>query len=367
VGALGSRAGVGRELPHVAGEAFMRVVRFHEYGGPEVLRYEEIPDLHPQAGEVLIRVRACGVNHIDVMLRSGRLHLPGQQALPHVLGMEVAGEVVAVGEGVKRVRVGDRVLAAVVTCGECFFCRGGRENLCENRRMLGTHIPGGYAELVAISERGVIPLPDGVEFSEAAAARTAFGTAWHVLIERGRLRPGEVVLITSASSGVGSAGVQIARLAGAHIIATTSTEEKAERIRALGAHEVLLYPKQDVLSEVRRLTDGRGVDLVFDVVGGEVFLQGLQCAAKGGRVVTCGAIRSDQATLNIIQLFFREVEIIGATGSTQSEVETILGLVARKELRPVVDRVLPLSEARQAHILVEEGRVFGKILLVPEA
>ncbi|GBC82753.1 Alcohol dehydrogenase [bacterium HR10] len=343
----------------------MRVVRFHEYGGPEVLRLETIPDPHPRADEVLIRVRACGVNHIDVMLRSGRLRLPGQQPLPHILGMEVAGEVIAVGDRVQRVRVGDRVLAAVVTCGACAFCQSGRENLCEERRMLGTHLPGGYAEFVTVPERGVIRLPDALEFSQAAAARTAFGTAWHLLIERGRLRAGEVVLIHSASSGVGSAGVQIARLAGARVIATTSSEKKAEALRALGAHDVIVYTQHDVVAEVRRLTEGRGADLVFDVVGGEVFLQSLQCVAKGGRVATCGAIRSDQATINIIHLFFREIEIIGATGSTQLEVEGVLRLVAEGRLRPLIDRVLPLSEASQAHRLMEEGQLFGKILLVP--
>ncbi len=343
----------------------MRVVRFHEYGNPEVLRLETIPDPHPREDEVLIRVRACGVNHIDVMLRSGRLRLPGQQPLPHVLGMEVAGEVVAVGGRVQRVRVGDRVLAAVVTCGECAFCRRGRENLCEERRMLGTHLPGGYAEFVSVPERGVIRLPDALDFSHAAAVRTAFGTAWHLLIERGRLRAGEVVLIHSASSGVGSAGVQIARLAGARVIATTSSEKKAEALRALGAHDVIVYSQQDVVAEVRRLTEGRGVDLVFDAVGGEVFLQSLQCVAKGGRVATCGAIRSDQATINIIHLFFREIEVIGATGSTQLEVEEVLRLVAEGRLRPIIDRVLPLSEAPQAHHLMEDGQLFGKILLIP--
>jgi len=342
-------------------------VRFHQYGGIEELRYETVPDPQPAPGEVLIRVRACGLNHIDVMLRSGRLRFPGQQPLPHTLGMEVAGEVVQVGDGVRRFRPGDRVLAAAVTCGQCRYCRLGRETLCESRQMLGTHLPGGYAEYVTISERGVIPIPDEVSFEQAAASRTAFGTAWHLLIERGRLHAGETVLINSASSGIGTAGIQIARLAGARVIATTSTEEKAERLRSLGADEVIVYTRQDVVEEVRRLTDGMGVDLVFEAVGGEVMSQSLACLAKGGRLAVCGAIQSDRTSVNVIHLFSRELEIIGSTGSTSLEVHHVLRLVAQGKLRPVIDRVLPLAEAPYAHSLMETGRIFGKILLVPDA
>ncbi len=345
----------------------MRAIRFHQYGGVQELRYETVPDPRPLNDEVLIRVGACGLNHIDVMLRSGRLRLPGQQPLPHILGMEVAGEIVEVGPQVKQYRPGDRVLAAVVTCGRCRYCRLGRETLCEDRQMLGTHLPGGYAEYVKVSERGVLPLPDQISFEQAAASRTAFGTAWHLLIERGRLQAGETVLINSATSGVGSAGIQIARLAGARVIATTSTEKKAERLRSLGADEVIVYTHQDVVEEVRRLTDGAGVDLVFDVVGGEVLSQSLACLAKGGRLAVCGALRSDMASVNVIQLFFRELEIIGSTGSTSLEVQKVLELVAQGKLQPIIDRILSLAEAPYAHSLMEAGEIFGKIVLVPDS
>jgi NADPH:quinone reductase-like Zn-dependent oxidoreductase len=345
----------------------MKAVRFHKYGGVQELRYESVPDPQLSTDEVLIRVRACGLNHIDVMLRSGRLRLPGQQPLPHILGMEVTGEIVAVGPQARQFRPGDRVLASVVTCGQCRYCRLGRETLCEDRRMLGTQLPGGYAEYVKVSERGVLTLPDKVGFEQAAASRTAFGTAWHLLIERGRLQAGETVLINSASSGIGSAGIQIARLTGARVIATTSTEEKAERLRSIGADEVIVYTHQDVIEEVRRLTDGGGVDLVFDAVGGEVLSHSLACLTKGGRLAVCGALRSEVTTVNVIQLFFRELEIIGSTGSTSLEVQKVLQLVAQGKLHPLIDRVLPLTEAPYAHSLMEEGKIFGKIVLVPDS
>ncbi|RMG47182.1 MAG: alcohol dehydrogenase [Acidobacteria bacterium] len=345
----------------------MKAVRFHQYGEAGELRYETVPDPEPLGDEVLIRVRACGVNHIDVMLRSGELRLPGQQPLPHILGMEVAGEVIAAGPEVRQFRSGDRVLAAVVTCGRCRFCRAGWEQLCDDRRMLGTQLPGGYAEQVKISERGVLPIPPGLSFEAAAASRTSFATAWHLLITRGRLQAGEVVLINSASSGVGSAGVQIAKLAGATVIATTSTAEKAERLSQLGADIVVNYRLQDVAEIVRRATEGRGIDFVFDMVGGETLTRSLELLTKRGRLALCGAVSERRATVDLISLFFREIEIIGSTGSTLQEVERVLQLVNQGKLRPIIDRLLPLSQAAEAHRLMEQGKLFGKLVLVPDA
>ncbi len=344
----------------------MKAVRFHQYGDASELRYETVPDPEPVGDEVLIRVRACGVNHIDVMVRSGELRLPGQQSLPHILGMEVAGEVVMVGPQVKAFRPGDRVLAAVVTCGRCRFCRAGWEQLCDDRRMLGTQLPGGYAEQVTISERGVLPIPPGLSFEAAAASRTSFGTAWHLLITRGRLQAGETVLINSASSGVGSAGLQIAKLAGAFVIATTSSAEKAERLRELGADVVINYRAEDVTAAVSRVTGGRGVDFVFDMVGGETLTRSLSLLTKRGRLATCGAVSERRATVDLISVFFREIEIIGSTGSTMQEVERVLQLVNEGKLKPIIDRLLPLSQAAEAHRLMEQGRLLGKIVLVPD-
>ncbi|MFI5341636.1 MAG: alcohol dehydrogenase catalytic domain-containing protein, partial [Candidatus Methylomirabilales bacterium] len=239
----------------------MKAVRFHQFGGPEVLGLEEVPDPIPAAGEILLRVRACGLNHLDVDCRAGVSRLP--LLLPHTLGREIAGEVVALGPGVDSVRIGERVLAHIApACGRCAACMAGRDNLCQNPNLPGIHRPGGYAELAVVSAWGIEAIPPHLSFQEAAAVPIAFGTAWHMLITRGRLRAGETVLIQAAGSTIGSAAIQVARLAGARVIATAGSETKLAKAKALGAHETINYREEDLTAVVRKHTDGRGVDLV---------------------------------------------------------------------------------------------------------
>lgn len=342
----------------------MRAVRFHEFGPPEVLRYEEVPDPVPGPGEVLVRVRACGLNHLDIDCRAGVSRLP--LALPHILGREIAGEVAALGPVVDGVVVGDRVLAHVAPpCGRCAFCLGGQDNLCAATRLPGIHRPGGYAEYAAVSAAGLERIPDPLSFEAAAAVPIAFGTAWHMLITRGRLRAGETVLIQAAGSTIGSAGIQVARLAGARVLATAGSDAKLAKAKALGAAEAVNYRTEDLAARVRELTGGRGVDLVFEHIGGAVFSAGLACLARGGRMATCGAHAGEVVPFDLIEFFRKEVTLIGSYRATSEELRLVLRLVAEGRLAPVIHASYPLREAAPAHRLMEDRGHFGKILLAP--
>jgi NADPH:quinone reductase-like Zn-dependent oxidoreductase len=341
----------------------MRAVRFHEFGPAEVLRHEEVPDPAPGPGEVVLRVRACGLNHLDIDCRNGVSRLP--LALPHILGREIAGEVASAGPGVTGVSAGDRVLAHVAPpCGRCAFCRAGRDNLCAEGRLPGIHRPGGYAEYVAVSAVGLERLPDPLTFEAAAAVPIAFGTAWHMLITRGQLRPGEAVLIQAAGSTIGSAGIQVARLTGARVLATAGSDAKCARARALGA-ETINYETEDLVARVRDLTGGRGVDLVFEHIGGPVFTAGLACLARGGRMALCGAHAGEVVPLDLIEFFRKEVALIGAYRATSQELQAVFRLVAEGRLAPVIHACYPLREAPAAHRLIEARGHFGKVLLAP--
>lgn len=341
----------------------MKAVRFHEYGGVDKLGYEEAPDPVPSADEVLIRVRACAVNHIDLDLREGTSRVPLR--LPHTLGIEVAGEIAETADG-GRWKVGDRVTVSfLLYCGACEMCRAGNDNICENRGMLGVTAPGGYAELVVAPARSVLALPAGLSYEDAAATQVAFGTSWHMLIAQGSLRPGETVLVNSAGSGVGSAAVQIAKLAGARAIATVGSNEKQEAVARLGADVVVNYQEQDIVEVVQAETGGRGADLVFEHVGGETLQKSLQSVAVCGRIVTCGAHGGEVVPMDIIELFRKQAALIGSYTATSREIQTVLGLVAEGKLRPVIHKVMPLAEAAAAHELIAARKQVGKIVLVP--
>jgi len=341
----------------------MRAVTIPRYGGPEVLTFsKDFPRPEPGSGEVLVRVRACALNHLDLWVRSGALKLP--IVLPHITGSDVAGEVAELGEGVHGVAVGDRVVVnPSLSCGRCSACLRGEESLCEEFRILGEHVRGGNAEYVVVPAGNLEPLPAPVGWTEAAAVPLVFMTAWRMVVTRGRLRPGEVALVLGAGGGVASAAIQIARLCGAEVIATTSRESKLASAQKLGADPVLLCPSGEFDQAVLSTTGGRGVDVVIDSIGAQSWPQSLRALRKGGRLVSCGATSGSQATVNVRHTFWRQLEILGSTMASRRELREVLALVWAGRLRPVIDRTYPLTEARAAHERLEARDQTGKIVL----
>jgi len=342
----------------------VKAVRFHEYGAASVLRYEDAPEPEVGPEDVLIRVRSVGLNHVDIDMRNGSSRLP--LTLPHTLGFEVGGEVAAVGDRVTSFREGDRVTPLYqVACRTCEPCIAGRQQFCERLGMLGVQRPGGYAEYLAVPEHAVVRMPDGMSYDQAASTQTTFATAWHCLITRGGLRPGETVLISAAGSGVGSSGIQVAKRAGARVITSAGSNEKLERARALGADVGVNYADEDLTSVVLEATDGRGVDLVLEHVGGDVFERSLAAVTAGGRVVVCGGHAGEVVALDLIELFRNEWSVIGCARASEAELRTVIELVGRGELEPVVSERFGLEDAARAHEVMENRRQFGKVLLTP--
>ena len=342
----------------------MKAIAIREHGGPEVVKVEDLPDPRPGPGQVLVAVKAAALNHLDLWVRKG---WPGLKlAFPHVLGSDVAGVVEAVGPGVEGSRPGDAVvLNPSLGCGRCERCLSGRENLCRSFAILGEHVSGGMAERLAVPARNVLPKPARLSFEEAAAVPLTFMTAWHALVERARVRPGETVLVHAAGSGVGVAAVQIAKLLGARVIATAGSAAKLEKARALGADEAVDYEAQDFLAEAKRLTDRDGVDVVFEHVGKKTWERSLLAAGIGGRIVTVGATTGHDPATDLRHVFFRQLSILGSTMGTAGDLLQVLRFVGEGRLRPVVDRTLPLAEARAAQALLADRAQFGKIVLVP--
>ena len=342
----------------------MKAVVFKQHGGPEVLEYADAPDPKIKADEVLVEVRACALNHLDVWARKG---MPGIEIpLPHVLGNDIAGVVRQTGELVDWVAAGDEVmLQPGVSCGHCRECLRGLDNLCDGYDILGYRRDGGYAELVAAPAVNVIPKPKSLSWEEAAALPLVTVTAWHMLVARARVEPGEDVLIHAAGSGVGSVGIQIARLRGARVIATAGSDEKLEKAKELGADEVVNYTNPDWPREVRRLTGKRGVDVVFEHTGAETWPGSIQSLARNGRVVTCGATSGYDARTDLRQVFYRHLTILGSFMGSKSELLEAMRFVERGRIRAVIDRTLPLAEARRAHELMQERAQFGKLVLKP--
>ena len=342
----------------------MKAVVFHEHGGPEVLRHEDRPEPQVRAHEVLVEVRACALNHLDVWARGG---LPGIEIkLPHILGNDIAGVVRETGEIVDWVKAGDEVmLQPGVSCGHCEDCLRGRDNLCPTYDILGYRRDGGYAELVAAPAVNVIPKPKNLSWEEAAALPLVTVTAWHMLVTRAAVQPGEDVLIHAAGSGVGSIGIQIAKLRGARVIATAGSDEKLEKARALGADETINYTNPDWPREARRLTAKRGVDVVFEHTGAETWPGSISALAKNGRLVTCGATSGFDARTDIRQVFYRHLSLLGSFMGSKAELLDAMRFVERGAIRAVVDRTLPLADARRAHELMQDRAQFGKLVLKP--
>jgi NADPH:quinone reductase-like Zn-dependent oxidoreductase len=341
----------------------MRAIRIYEHGGLEVLKYEEdvpVPEL--EAGEVLLKVKACALNYLDIWVRRG---IPGVP-LPHIPGSDVAGVIEELSPGVEGFQPGERVVINPgVSCGQCDYCRRGEDSLCETYHIIGEHVDGGYAEFVKVPVRNLMRIPEGFSFEEAAAAPLVFLTAWRALITRAQLRPGETVLILGASGGVGTACVQIAKLAGAQVIAVAGSDEKLQKLKELGADVLINHTQQDFSKEVWQLTGKRGVDLVVDSIGEATWERSLRVLAKDGRLVTYGATSGPKPLTDVRLVFWRQLRLIGTTMGNHREFTEVMRLVWERKLKPIVDQVFPLKEAAQAQQLLESRQHFGKLVLVP--
>jgi NADPH:quinone reductase-like Zn-dependent oxidoreductase len=337
----------------------MKAILIREHGGLDKLEMAEVPDPIARAGEAVVRVRAVALNHLDLWLRRG---VPGHKfPLPMIPGSEVAGVVESVDD--PRWKAGDEViLAPGYSCGLCVACLSGNDPLCRNSGIFGETVSGGAAERIAVPIRNLIRKPATLSFAEAAAVPLDFLTAWHMLVARAQLRPGETVLVQAGGSGVGSAAIQIAKLWGATVYATAGTSKKTDRAKALGADETIVYTEVDFVDEVRRLTSKRGVDVVFEHVGGETFERSLRALGKGGRLVTCGSTAGGEATINIRLIFFKLLSILGSTMGSLAELHEVMKFVEAGRLRPVIDRVLPLAEVAEGHRILEAREAFGKIV-----
>lgn len=329
-----------------------------------MLQYTEVSTPTIKPNEVLVQVRACALNHLDVWVRGG---LPGIQVpFPHILGNDISGIVREVGELVTWVHAGDEVLLQPgVSCGHCVQCLSGQDNLCLEYDILGYSRNGGYAEFVAAPGVNVIPKPKDLSWTEAAAVPLVTLTAWHMLVTKARLQPGEDVLIHAAGSGVGSIGIQIARLFGARVIATAGSEEKRAKAKELGAHDVVDYTRDDWPKVVRQLTARKGVDVVFEHTGAATWSGSIAALRNNGRLVTCGATSGYDAKTDLRQVFYRQLNLLGSFMGSKAELLTAMKFFESGQLQPVVDQVLPLAEARRAHELMEDRAQFGKLVLVP--
>lgn len=343
----------------------MQAVLFHQYGDVDVLRYEEIdtPKLGPT--EVLVGVRATALNYYDVMTRSGAYR--PNEGFPHILGGDIAGDVAEVGSNVTRFKPRDPVVIyAALGCGHCEQCLIGEVNCCVDYRYIGAHVWGGYAQYVKVPERNLVPFYQGTSYEEAAAFNITFLTSWHMLVTRASIRAGEDLLVLSAASGIGVAAVQIGKLIGCRIIACVGSDDKMERVRELGADIVINYSAHDFHEEVMKITGKRGVDVVFENTGTETWDRAVRSLTRMGRLVTCGGTSGYEVTTNVAHIFHKQLTILGSNHGTKRELQTLIKLLEAGKLRSIVDKVLPLREARDGHRILEQRKVFGKVVLVPE-
>ena len=340
----------------------MKAVRIHQFGGPEVLTYEDIPDPQLRKDQVLVRVKACSLNHLDLWVRGG---LPGVK-LPHIPGSDIAGEVAEVGEYVTGFKQGQRVLVAPMHfCGHCVKCVAGLQNQCREFTVIGNAVDGGDCELYAAPAASVIPIPESLDFNQAASVPLVFVTAWHMLVGLAGVRQGQTVLVLGASSGVGIAAIQIAKMFHCRVIATAGNEAKLEKGRALGADHGINHYKQKISEEVRKITNKEGVDIVVEHVGAATWDESMKCLKTAGTLVTCGATTGPNVSLDLRHLFARQLRVLGSYMGTMGELHEVLGHVFAGRLKPVVDRTFPLSEIRSAHEYLAKSQMFGKVVVNP--
>jgi NADPH:quinone reductase-like Zn-dependent oxidoreductase len=340
----------------------MKAVRFHRHGGPEVLQYEDAPDPSPNADEALVRVKACALNRLDIWARDG---LPNVEIpLPHISGSDIAGVVEWIPPEEKELRKGDKVIVNPgMGCGRCDKCLSGKDNQCRYYTIIGSGVDGGYAELVKVRRTHLLKKPEGMTFEEAASFPLVFETAYHMLVTKAQVGPGDVVLVLAANSGVGSAAIQVAKLHGAEVIATAGDEDKLKRAKELGADHTIDHYKQDVLAEVRRITEKRGVDIVVEHVGRATWETSVKALAKGGRLVLCGATTGSEVPTDLRYVFNRELTIYGSYMAGMGELLEVIKLFQARKLKVVVDSVFPLAEAAEAQRKMERSKHFGKIVL----
>ena len=344
----------------------MKATVFKEHGSVDKLVYTDFADPEISSSEVLVKVKACGVNHLDIWVREG---LPGVTIpLPHILGCEITGEIAGIGSRVKvkGLSIGQRVLVSPgISCGKCEFCLSSNDSLCHEFMVMGFQVNGGYAEYVKASAENIISISDKLSFEEWAAVPLVFLTAWNMLKTRGNLTTGETVLIHSAGSGIGSAAIQIARLSGANVITTVGSAGKLKKAKALGADHIINHSKEDFVDKVNELTDGKGVDLVFEHIGPETWEKSMSCLKRGGRIVTCGATSGPSVSFDLRFLFAKQLSISGCYLGSRSELLKIMELMESGRLKPVVDSVFPLADAVAAQTKMLDRKQFGKIVLVP--
>ncbi len=341
----------------------MRALTLSSTGGPDALAVREVPDPSITApDDVRLRVHAAAINRLDLLVTEG---LPGVTlTFPHIVGTDAAGVVESVGAAVSGVRVGDRVIVNPgISCGACAACAAGDQPLCEKFGVLGEHRPGTVAELLVVPASNVAPVPDGMSWPQAAAFSLATLTAWRMLITRARLRPGETVLVWGAGGGVAQASVQVARLAGAIVIAASASDEKLALVRTLGAHHTINHAASDVVAEVRRLTGRSGAQVIVDSVGEATWPRSLRCLARGGRLVVCGATTGPIVGLDARKLFWHQWNILGSTMGSHREYAAVVGLARRGELWPVIDRVVPLADGGDAFRRLASGEQAGKLVI----
>jgi len=338
----------------------MKAVRIHQFGGPEVLTYEDVADPRPGYGQVLVRVRACALNHLDVWVRKG---LPGVK-LPHILGSDVAGEVAELGEGVTEIKVGQRVLIAPMHfCGRCAKCLAGVQNQCREFTALGNAVDGGNCELIAVPAANVLAIPATLSFEQAASVPLVFLTAWHMLVGLAAIRPGQTVLVLGGGSGVGIAAIQIAKMFQCRVITTAGSEEKLDKARGLGADFGIDHYQQKISDEVRKITNREGVDIVIEHVGAATWDESMRSLKSGGTLVTCGATTGPEVKVDLRHLFARQLSLLGSYMGTMSDFHEVMGHVFAGRLKPVVDRVFELEDVRAAHEYLEKSAMFGKVVV----
>ena len=341
----------------------MKAAAIHEHGGLDLVRVEEVPAPKAAEGEVVLEVRSAALNHLDIWVRKGR---PGiTLKMPHVLGSDAAGVVVELGSGTHGVKIGDEViLNPGLSCGFCESCRRGQQSECTSFSIVGAGRPGTFAERVAVPFYNVYPKPAHLNFDEAAALPLAYQTAWRMLMTRGSLKPGEVVLINGIGGGVALAALQLAKLAGAEVIVTSSSHEKLSRAAGLGADHTINYKTVgNLVAEVKDITRGRGVDVVIDSVGAGTWETNFGLVRRGGRIVLCGVTTGAQAKTNLQTLYWNQLTIMGSTMGSHEDVRLMLRAVATAGLKPVIDSVQPLLNAAEAMGRMEAGEQFGKIVL----
>ena len=339
----------------------MKAAVIHEHGELDKVRVEDVPKPSPGVGEVLVQVRAASLNHLDIWVRKGgRFSLP----MPHVLGSDAAGLIVELGHGVQGVELGQEVtINPALYCGHCEFCRQGQQSLCADFSIVGASRPGTYAEFVTVPADNVLPKPAGMSFEQASTLGVAYVTAWRMLFTRAKVQPGDTVLIHGIGGGVATAGLQLAKLGGARVIVTSSSAEKLEHARRLGADDAIDYSRQDVVAAVRDYTAGRGVDIAFDAVGAATWQLDFDCLRRGGTIVLCGVTTGQQATTNLQQLYWNQLTVLGSTSGSLEDFRRMTAAMEHDHLEPVIDSVLPLDQAVDAMRRMEEARQLGKIVL----